>query len=66
MKILKFIEENKYSQFEGVNKLNMTQKLKVNSISQNNRKKIMKQNWNTIGDVSIGENLITQIGLKLI
>jgi len=66
MKILKFIEENKYSQFEGVNKLNMTQKIKVNSISQNNRKKIMKQNWNTIGDVSIGENLITQIGLKLI
>ena len=34
--------------------MNMTQKIKVKSISQNNRKKINKQNWNTINDVPIG------------
>ncbi|CAI2368560.1 unnamed protein product [Moneuplotes crassus] len=46
-------EKDKYAPFSEVQKMNMTQKIKVKSISQNNRKKINKQNWNTINDVSI-------------
>lgn len=36
--------------------MTMIQKIKVKSISQNNRKKVDKHNWKTIGDVDVGKN----------
>lgn len=46
------IEESKYSKLSEFQRMNMTltQKIKVKAISQNNRKKIRKHNWNTIDD----------------
>lgn len=40
-------------------KLNLNSKVKVNSISQNSRKKVMKLKWNTISDeTAIIENIL--------
>ena len=37
----------------------MTQKIKVKAISQNNRKKIRKNNWNTVGEeASLLDNIM--------
>lgn len=52
------VEESKYSKYSEVQRMNLTQNIKVKPNSQNNRKKIRKQNWNTITDEFFLDNIL--------